>query len=92
MNIPLIPQDKANHFAYGAAIAAVVSIIAGPVVGLSMACVFGALKELVDYISNKRAVRHGLPPSHGVEKADALWTAAGGLVIALPQLLPHVVR
>ena len=82
--LPVIPADKANHFAYGAVISAIGSILAGPLAGLALAAVFGILKELKDYLDNRKAAASGLLPPHGVELADALWTAAGGLVVFAP--------
>jgi len=87
MPIPIIPADKANHVVYGAAIAAVLSIILGPLPALLAAGLVGALKELADAVSNWQARRAGLVPMHGVEWLDFAATLAGGALVALPQLL-----
>lgn len=73
MRLPVIAPDKANHFVYGATVAALGglhSVAAGAV-----ACVVVAVaKELHD-----RKTRTGTP-----ELADALWTVLGGAVALLP--------
>ena len=93
--LPLIPQDKANHFVYGALIGlltlAVVSLfdaaqlvqIATPTV---MSLVAGVAKEYRDKRANQKAVAAGLIPVHGVELADAIWTTSGGLLVTLAKL------
>lgn len=87
MPLPFIPADKANHFAYGAAIGATSAMVAGPVVGLAAAAIFGAAKEAIDAWRNHRARQAGLQAPHGVEFADALWTAAGGLAATAAALV-----
>lgn len=90
MQIPLIPQDKANHACYGAVIFLVSAFAARQaglhefaLVGLGVAGAVGALKELADYVLNRRAIAAGLPPPHGVELLDCAATTAGGLVAYL---------
>jgi len=90
--IPLIPQDKANHFVYGAVIALLVGLIAQqlklPVAyGVVAAMLVGAVKESLDYYQNWRAKRAGLPPPHGVEFADFVATALGGWAVIILALL-----
>ena len=86
MALPSLPQDKANHVVYGAAIAVVAGYIAyvlhlpAASVGLGAAVVFGALKEAVDYYQNTQLVKAGQSPTHGVEFNDFLATSAGGLL------------
>jgi hypothetical protein len=86
VNLPLIPQDKANHAVYGAAIACVVSIFFGPYWALLAVCAVAVLKEVSDWWQNK----HG--GSHGVELLDAAATIAGGALVLLPQLLKGVLK
>lgn len=80
--------DKALHFCAGAAIGTLgscLALILGGTAwwGVALAAFFGILKEVVDYMSNQRAIKAGLLPSHGVEFKDALWTAAGGVLPSL---------
>lgn len=83
--LPIIPQDKANHFIYGVLIGIVAGAIATkfkqPVIPASVlaAVLFGVAKETVDYLSNRKAIAAGLEPTHGVEFADAAFTALGGI-------------
>ena len=96
MNLPIIPQDKANHYVYGS----VIAIFAGAAaeqIGLSVllvilcsigaAALFGAAKELIDLYKNRKAQAAGAPKVHGVEIADFLVTVAGGLSVNLLLLL-----
>jgi hypothetical protein len=83
--LPQLPQDKANHAVYGAAIFLAASLFGHLVhvpyttdVALLVTAAAGALKELSDYILNKRAISQGLPPPHGVEFLDFLATTCGG--------------
>jgi len=90
MTLPMLPQDKANHFVYGLAIAIVAAYAAmvvlgwshqqGKWVGVVAAAAFGVAKEGFDYVMNKRSAAAGGPPVHTVDGMDALATAAGGLV------------
>lgn len=75
MNIPSIPADKANHFAYGALLSilgftagALLGVPAG-IAGAVAAGTFGLAKELYDRASGK-----GTP-----DPMDFVWTLAGGL-------------
>ena len=89
LNLPLIPQDKANHAIYGACIALVVQQLATPDIALLSAVACGVLKEAIDAALNwraRRTRREDLLPPHGVEPLDAVATAAGGLAIYLAGL------
>lgn len=100
MNLPMIPQDKANHAIYGAAIFLVTALLAAhaPIhlalspaqLGLLAAAAGGAAKELSDYLINRRLARAGLPPTHGVEFLDAAATAGGGAVCYLATVVATV--
>ena len=90
-SLPSIPQDKANHFAYGAAIALLSTAAAAalglpgvplPCVGVAIAALAGAVKEGVDWLGNRAEKRAGLMQTHGVEFLDFLATAAGGAVVS----------
>lgn len=78
--LPVIPQDKANHYLYGSALA-MLGLILGPllldlspVVGaVSLAGLVGVLKEVVDRVTGS-----GHP-----EVADALATLAGALPVVI---------
>jgi uncharacterized protein YfiM (DUF2279 family) len=72
LNKLLIPQDKANHFVYGATISALAIRASGSRnAGLVAAAVFAIGKELYDWITGK-----GSPDWH-----DAAWTILGGVVV-----------
>jgi len=73
MTLPQLPADKANHFVYGALLAALGSLHS-IAIGVLLCVVFAIGKELSD-----RASRRGNP-----ELLDALATLAGGLVVLLP--------
>jgi hypothetical protein len=70
MPLPQIPQDKANHFVYGATISALFSRTTGNrAVGLVAAVVFAFGKEVWDLATKK-----GTP-----DIMDVVWTVLGGL-------------
>jgi ABC-type lipoprotein release transport system permease subunit len=88
MKLPMLPADKANHLIAGALIFTVAAALAGAVgvkaaqlLGLFAAVAIGALKELLDHLANRRAAAADLPPPHGVEFMDTLFTSAGGLLV-----------
>lgn len=81
MKLPQLPADKANHFLYGALIAALGSVAASPLVGAGLCVGFAVAKEVADRVTKK-----GNP-----ELADALATVAGGAAVVLPQVLPKLV-
>lgn len=53
MNMPLIPQDKANHFIYGLVIFLLVGLSFGAIPGLAAAALIGMVKEIYDKVSGK---------------------------------------
>jgi hypothetical protein len=68
-------------------------VIAGAT-GVIFATAAGIGKELMDKRANDVAAVLGLPPPHGVEVADALYTIQGGIIAMVPVLivsLPHFV-
>lgn len=82
--LPVIPQDKANHFVYGAVIftvAYVLFTIAGlPALPIAAGAVVGFAvgKEVYDKMHKE---------NHTPDIKDALATMAGGFVVALPLLI-----
>ena len=86
--MPSLPQDKANHFFYGSLI-----FLIGFAITRRMDVAYGLVvlaavgKEVLDKLSNMRAVRAGLTPTHGVEFFDALATCAGGAVPLLARMI-----
>jgi hypothetical protein len=73
MNLPTLPADKANHVAYGAALACIGgfhSVLAGA----ALCAAFGIGKEIYD-----RATKRGTP-----DALDAAATLAGGALVLLP--------
>ena len=75
MNLPVLPQDKANHAVYGAVIAAIVSLVGLPLALLVVAG-FALGKEVYDWRQNKQP-----------EVMDALATVCGGLLVLAPQFI-----
>lgn len=74
MTLPLIPQDKANHFVYGAVAGALAAAATGHLnAALIAAAVLGFAKELYDL-----ATKTGTP-----DWRDVAWTAAGGVCVWL---------
>jgi hypothetical protein len=70
---PMIPQDKANHFFYGAIIYFAVNLVLGAYIALTIVVLSGILKEVYDKVS-----KTGTP-----DVLDAVATIAGGLVCFL---------
>jgi hypothetical protein len=81
MKLPTLPADKANHFVYGAVIAALGLMVHSPEAGAMACLIFAVGKEAADRISGA-----GNP-----ELADALATVAGGAAVLLPALAPRLV-
>jgi formiminotetrahydrofolate cyclodeaminase len=75
MNLPVLPQDKANHAVYGAVIAAIVSIVGLPLALLVVAG-FALGKEVYDWHQNKQP-----------EMLDVAATVCGGLLVLAPQFI-----
>ena len=84
MNLPLLPQDKANHAVYGAVIAAIVSLFSIPL-ALTAVALVGVGKEVYDWWRNM----HG--EQHGVEVMDAVATVCGGLIVLVPQAINKLI-
>lgn len=91
MALPSLPQDKANHFIYGAVIYVaafgVLTALKQPATyyALAVVALFGVGKEIVDYLQNRYEGAR-----HGVEGLDAFATIAGGAVCAVPLLFKGV--
>ncbi len=92
MNIPMLDQDKANHYLWGTVAATVSRAVAAfifPQYGIPPAAAamagstaVGLMKEVIDLVINKMAVKRGERAPHTVDPADILWTAAGGIPVA----------
>jgi cytosine/uracil/thiamine/allantoin permease len=80
MKLPILPQDKANHFVYGCVIAALGCIVS-PILGALLATGFGVGKEVYDIWRHKTN-----PGSATPDIWDATATIAGGLVVVVPAL------
>ena len=94
MSIPSLPQDKANHAFWGAAIAGVVSsaailahLPAAALIAAAVVTVIAFAKEANDAWINYKATGDYMHGPHGVELNDALATMAGGAFVVLPQLV-----
>lgn len=73
MNLPVIPADKANHLAYGAALASLGGLHS-LALGALLCAAFAIGKEVYD-----QARKTGSP-----EVLDAVATLAGGVLVLLP--------
>lgn len=73
--LPQLPQDKANHFAYGAVLAAI-GCLFSPLAGAALCVAFAVAKEVYDRASGK-----GNP-----EILDAIATIVGGVVVISPMV------
>jgi len=80
MSLPVLPQDKANHFVYGAVIMALAALVVQPLQALAVVGAFAVLKEGVDWWLNRKGGKRG------VEVLDVLATVAGGLIGLVPHL------
>jgi hypothetical protein len=74
IQVPMLPQDKASHFFYGAIIAFVVLALFGPLWAMGAVVIVSVLKEVYDKFSKTGTM----------SLFDALFTIAGGLVVVLP--------
>lgn len=70
--LPQLPADKANHFAYGAVIAAVGCLVS-PLSGAALCLAFAVSKEVYDRVSGK---------GHA-EFWDAIATMLGGAIVII---------
>lgn len=76
MNLPTLPADKANHLAYGAALASL-GALHSVAVGAVLCVAFAVGKEIYD-----QASKTGNP-----EVLDAFATLAGGALVLAPLAL-----
>ena len=74
--LPTLAFDKANHFVYGAVIAAPVAVVS-PLAAAAVCAAFAIGKEIRDKVTGK-----GNP-----ELMDAVVTMAGGATVLLPVFL-----
>ena len=97
MSLPSLPQDKANHLAYGAAIFSVVLLLAHfaypdyqiAIAGLTVVFIAFA-KEANDARINWQATGKLTQGPHGVELWDAVATISGGILAALPLFILQI--
>jgi hypothetical protein len=86
--MPQLPADKANHAIYGALIFLLaLAILRRPDAAYGLVVLAAVGKEVLDWLSNQRAIKAGLAPTHGVEWFDALATCAGGVVPLLARMI-----
>lgn len=86
--LPLIEQDKANHFIYGSVISFAVIVflsiaLAVPpfiasVLGVVAGAAMGILKEVYDYLHKE---------THTPDIKDIVWTILGSFVVSIPGLV-----
>ena len=81
MNVPMLAQDKANHFVYASVLYVLSLVLFAPVYALGLVVAAGALKELYDKLSGT-----GTP-----DPWDFAASAAGGAVGYAASVL-HTVR
>lgn len=72
MKLPMLPQDKANHFVYGAILFALASTVSLPIQALAFVLIAACTKEVLDHFMNG-----------SVELLDAISTILGGLTVYL---------
>ena len=77
MKLPLIPQDKANHYVYGSVIYFISNLFLSPILSMLVILLIALLKELYDY-----KAKTGTP-----EAMDVVWTLLGGLFLFLSNYL-----
>jgi len=78
MKLPIFPQDKANHFIYGAAVTSLVALFS--VVAAIILCVVVAVgREVYNKVYGGE-----------VSLADIAWTLAGGAVVLFPFLRQQI--
>jgi hypothetical protein len=69
--LPLLPQDKANHFVYGSLVFTIVYILTlNPILALTITTIVGFGKEIYDALNKQ---------THTPDILDLLSTVAGGL-------------
>lgn len=97
MNLPQLPQDKANHLAYGALTFCLVLLIAhflfpNDQIGFAaLVTVLSAVgKEAHDAWVNWKATGNPKKGPHGVELLDAVATISGGALAALPLFIIQI--
>ncbi len=73
MDLPVIPADKANHFAYGA-MAAGMGSLHSVAAGAALCAAVAIGKEIYDRVSKR-----GTP-----DLMDAVWTMAGAMPVLVP--------
>ena len=72
----LIPQDKANHFVYGAILTALASFVIAPMFAVLLALLVAVIKEWRDEHSNGT-----------VESMDVAWTMFGSITVVAHEVL-----
>ena len=75
MKLPLIPNDKANHFIYGFVIFVLSNIVLNEWFSLAVVCLFAFGKEIYD------EWKYG-----GFDIYDAIYTIAPALILTLKQI------
>jgi hypothetical protein len=76
MKLPVLPQDKANHFVYGFLIFCMFNFFLNSYYSLLIVFAIAVIKEIIDKISGK-----GTP-----EVLDVVATIAPALILILNQL------
>jgi hypothetical protein len=97
MELPSLPQDKANHLTYGAAIFSVALLLAHfvhpdyqiAIAGLTVVFIAFA-KEANDARINWQTTGNPMQGPHGVELLDAIATIVGGVLAALPLFIIQI--
>ena len=77
MTLPQLPQDKANHFIYGAAICLILSFVIPALYAMLVAVGVGIAKEIYDRVGQK-----GTP-----DLMDALVTALGAILVYIATIV-----
>jgi len=84
MQLPNLPQDKANHAFWGAVLASFLSFVSLDI-AVTVVIAAAVLKEVADALSNLKATGNFKTGPHGVEFLDAVATLTGGALVLVPQ-------
>lgn len=83
--LPVIPQDKANHIAYGAVVG-VIAFVVGALVGLPVLQASLVSGVVVAIVAAGKELMDRRNPNHTPEWLDLFATVVGGALVLAPVL------